>query len=234
MTVLDIVGEPLRVNGMARGKELEDQVRHLLEVVGLEVKYMKRYPHAFSGGQRQRIGVARALAPNPRLIIADEPVSALDVSIQAQILNLLQDLQSQFNLTYLFVSHDLSVIEHVSDRVAVMYVGKIVELAATDELFFNPKHPYTEALLSAIPNPDPDEKMKRILLSGEVANPANPPSGCYFHPRCKYAQTVCRESAPSWEEVAPEHFTLCHFSRQLSLAGVAQASASETSKPQRE
>ncbi len=220
MTILDIVGEPLLVNGIAKGKDLEDRVRELLRVVGLEVKYMKRYPHAFSGGQRQRIGVARALATNPQLIVADEPVSALDVSIQAQILNLLQDLQAQFNLTYLFISHDLSVIEHISDRVAVMYVGKIVELAETEELFLNPKHPYTEALLSAIPSPDPGKKMERILLSGEVANPANPPSGCYFHPRCKYAQAICKEEAPAWEEVRPEHFTRCHFARELELHGV--------------
>ncbi len=220
MTVLDIVGEPLLVNNIARGKDLENRVRELLKIVGLEVKYMKRYPHAFSGGQRQRIGVARALAMNPQLIVADEPVSALDVSIQAQILNLLQDLQAEFHLTYLFVSHDLSVIEHISDRVAVMYVGKIVELAETEELFLNPKHPYTEALLSAIPSSDPEHKMDRILLPGEVANPANPPSGCYFHPRCTYAQQVCRETAPSWDEVRPEHFTLCHFSRQLALQGV--------------
>ena len=220
MTVLDIVGEPLLVNKIAKGKELEDRVRELLKVVGLEVKYMKRYPHAFSGGQRQRIGVARALAPNPQLIVADEPVSALDVSIQAQILNLLQDLQAEFHLTYLFISHDLSVIEHISDRVAVMYVGKIVELAETEELFINPKHPYTEALLSAIPNPDPSKKMDRILLAGEVANPANPPSGCYFHPRCKYAQPICKDTAPVWEEVSTEHFALCHFAKQLTLTGV--------------
>jgi peptide/nickel transport system ATP-binding protein len=225
MTVLDIVGEPLSINNIAKGRELEERVRDLLTVVGLEVKYMKRYPHAFSGGQRQRIGVARALAPRPRLIVADEPVSALDVSIQAQILNLLQDLQQEFDLTYLFISHDLSVIEHVSDRVAVMYVGKLVELAETEALFLAPKHPYTEALLSAIPNTDPDRKMDRILLSGEVANPARPPSGCYFHPRCRYAQALCREKAPVWDEVAPEHFALCHFARELRLAGVEGAPA---------
>jgi peptide/nickel transport system ATP-binding protein len=224
MTVLDIVGEPLLVNHIASGRELEDRVKELLTVVGLEVKYMKRYPHAFSGGQRQRIGVARALAPKPRLIVADEPVSALDVSIQAQILNLLQDLQAEFNLTYLFISHDLSVIEHISDRVAVMYVGKIVELAETEALFLSPKHPYTEALLSAIPNTDPDRKMDRILLPGEVANPANPPPGCYFHPRCRHAQQICKETAPVWDEVAPEHYALCHFARQLSLQGVEDVS----------
>ncbi len=223
MTVLDIVSEPLVTNRIAKGRELEDRVRELLTVVGLEVKYMKRYPHAFSGGQRQRIGVARALAPHPRLIVADEPVSALDVSIQAQILNLLQDLQQEFNLTYLFISHDLSVIEHISDRVAVMYVGKIVELAETEALFLAPKHPYTEALLSAIPNTNPDRKMDRILLPGEVANPARPPSGCYFHPRCRFAQQLCREKAPAWDEVAPEHFALCHFARDLRLLGVEGA-----------
>ena len=225
MTVLDIVGEPLAINNIAKGRELEDRVRELLTVVGLEVKYMKRYPHAFSGGQRQRIGVARALAPHPRLIVADEPVSALDVSIQAQILNLLQDLQEEFNLTYLFISHDLSVIEHVSDRVAVMYVGKLVELAETEALFLEPKHPYTEALLSAIPDTNPDRKMDRILLPGEVANPARPPSGCYFHPRCRYAQQICRDKPPAWDEVAPEHFALCHFARELRLAGVEGAPA---------
>jgi peptide/nickel transport system ATP-binding protein len=223
MTVLDIVGEPLMMNGIAKGKELEDRVQELLQIVGLEPKYMKRYPHAFSGGQRQRIGVARALAPRPGLIVADEPVSALDVSIQAQILNLLQDLQGQFNLTYLFVSHDLSVVEHVSDRVAVMYVGRLVELAETEQLFLEPKHPYTEALLSAIPNPNPDRKMNRILLPGEVANPASPPPGCHFHPRCRYVKAICREQAPTWQEVAPEHFALCHFSRDLQLAGVDRA-----------
>jgi len=220
MTVLDIVGEPLAVNNIARGKELEDRVKEVLQVVGLEVKYMKRYPHAFSGGQRQRIGVARALAPRPQLIVADEPVSALDVSIQAQILNLLQQLQAQFHLTYLFISHDLSVIEHISDRVAVMYVGKIVELAETEELYLNPKHPYTEALLSAIPHTNPALRTERILLAGDVANPANPPPGCYFHPRCRCAQRICSEQAPTWEEVAPEHFALCHFARQLTLKGV--------------
>ncbi len=190
-------------------------------MVGLEVKYLKRYPHAFSGGQRQRIGIARALALNPKLVVADEPVSALDVSIKAQILNLLQDLQQQYRLTYLFVSHDLSVIEHISDRVAIMYVGKMAELAETEELFTHPRHPYTEALLSAHPKADPDVKMDRIILSGEVANPANPPSGCYFHPRCRYAKDVCKEKAPVWEEVGPQHFAACHFAKELSLRGVS-------------
>ena len=219
MTVLNIVGEPIRSNKIASGKELEDRVKELMAVVGLEVKHLRRYPHAFSGGQRQRIGIARALAANPKLIVADEPVSALDVSVQAQILNLLQDLQGEFHLTYLFVAHDLSVIEHISDRVAVMYVGKIAEMADTTELFSNPKHPYTEALLSAAPQPDPEQKMKRIILPGEVANPANPPSGCYFHPRCLYCRDICKQELPVWDEVAPGHFTACHFARELSLRG---------------
>ena len=211
MTVLDIIGEPLLVNKIARGKELQERVKDLVKVVGLNIKHLKRYPHAFSGGQRQRIGIARALAPNPKFVVADEPVSALDVSVQAQILNLLQDLQEEFNLTYLFVAHDLSVIEHISDRVAVMYVGKIVETAETEELFLNPHHPYTEALLSAVPQPDPRLKMERIILSGEVANPANPPSGCYFHPRCQYAKDLCRKENPKLKEINSEHYVSCHF-----------------------
>jgi len=222
MTVLDIIGEPLRVNKIAKGRELEEKVKDLVQRVGLNVKHLKRYPHAFSGGQRQRIGVARALAPHPKFIVADEPVSALDVSVQAQILNLLQDLQEEFDLTYLFISHDLSVVEHISDRVAVMYVGKIVEMAETEELFLNPKHPYTEALLSAVPKPDPRLKMEQIILAGEVANPANPPSGCYFHPRCRYAQDICEVEEPEWREVAPGHYVSCHFADELSLEGVPE------------
>ncbi len=220
MTVLDIVAEPLVASGLARGQELEDRVKELVKVVGLEVEHLKRYPHAFSGGQRQRIGIARALAPNPEFVVCDEAVSALDVSIQAQILNLLEDLQEEFNLTYLFIAHDLSVIEHISDRVGVMYVGKLVELAETHEVFGNPMHPYTEALLSAVPQPDPETQMDRIILPGEVANPADPPSGCYFHPRCLYAKDVCRQETPQWEESAPGHFTACHFAKELSLKGV--------------
>ena len=219
MTVLQIVGEPLVENKLMRGKELQDRVASLMEVVGLERKYLKRYPHAFSGGQRQRLGIARAIASNPKLIVADEPVSALDVSVQAQILNLLQDLQEQLQLTYLFVSHDLGVVEHICDRVSVMYVGRVVELARTDDLFTSPKHPYTEALLSAIPSLDPELKMERILLPGEVANPADPPPGCHFHPRCQYAQEICKTTTPAWEEVGPEHFSLCHFAKELSLRG---------------
>ncbi|MCP4395750.1 MAG: ATP-binding cassette domain-containing protein [bacterium] len=220
MTILDIVGEPLIYHKIAQGKALEDRVKELMDIVGLEIKHIKRYPHAFSGGQRQRIGIARALATNPKFVVADEAVSALDVSIQAQILNLLQDLQEEFHLTYLFIAHDLSVIQHISDRVAVMYVGKMVEMAATDALFIKPKHPYTEALLSAIPLPDPEVEMQRMTLPGEVANPANPPSGCYFHPRCVYAQGICHNETPRWEEVAPGHFAACHFAKKLDLKGV--------------
>ncbi|MBZ0302395.1 MAG: ABC transporter ATP-binding protein [Anaerolineae bacterium] len=219
MTVLDIIGEPLWAQGMPR-KELEDRVRELATLVGLNAGHLNRYPNAFSGGQRQRIGIARALATSPSLIVADEPVSALDVSIQAQILNLLQDLQQELNLTYLFIAHDLSVVEHIADRVAVMYVGRLVELSETEDLYVNPKHPYTEALLSAVPKPDPRLHEEPIILSGEVANPANPPSGCYFHPRCKYAQDVCKHETPPLQEVTPGHFAACHFSSELDLVGV--------------
>ena len=221
MTLLQTVSEPLIVNGVARGKEAEDQVAQLLRLVGLLPEHMHRFPHAFSGGQRQRIAVARALALRPQLIIADEPVSALDVSIQAQTLNLLQELQEQFNLSYLFISHDLSVVEHISDRVAVMYVGKLVEVADTEDLFHNPKHPYTEALLSSVPNPDPLAPKKRIVLAGEVPSPSNPPSGCYFHPRCRYAQDICAHEAPPLVNVTSGHQAACHFADQLSLTGVA-------------
>lgn len=220
MTLLQIVGEPLLVNRVARGKELEDRVAHLLKVVGLRPEYINRYPHAFSGGQRQRIGIARALALNPSFIMCDEPVSALDVSIQAQTLNLLQDLQEEFNLTYLFVAHDLSVIQHISDRVAVMYVGKMAEMADTEELFNNPKHPYTEALMSAVPKPDPRAERNRIVLSGEIADPANPPAGCYFNPRCRYAQDVCRNESPVLREISPNHLVSCHYADTLQLRGV--------------
>jgi peptide/nickel transport system ATP-binding protein len=190
--------------------------------VGLRPEYMRRYPHAFSGGQRQRIGLARALAPNPKFIVCDEPVSALDVSVQAQILNLLQDLQSDLGLTYLFVAHDLSVVAHISDRVAVMYVGKMVELAPTRELYSNPMHPYTEALMSAIPLPNPQKREKRVLLSGEVANPAHPPSGCYFHPRCTYCVDICKTDEPVLREVKPGHFVKCHRAEELNLLGVKE------------
>ena len=220
MTLLQIVGEPLLVNKIARGKILEERVAELLKVVGLRPEYMSRYPHAFSGGQRQRIGIARALALNPQLVICDEPVSALDVSIQAQTLNLLQDLQGEFGLTYLFISHDLSVVEHISDRVAVMYVGKLVESAGTDDLFTKPKHPYTEALLSAVPKPDPRLRGEPIELPGEVADPANPPTGCYFHPRCQYRVDRCETETPTLREMAPDHFVSCHRAEELHLEGV--------------
>ena len=220
-TVFDIVSEPLRINRMAAGKVLEDRVRTTLELVGLDVRYMKRFPHAFSGGQRQRIGIARALSINPQLIVCDEAVSALDVSVQAQILNLLKDLQDEFNLTYLFIAHDLSVVEHVSDDVAVMYVGKLVEQAPTQQLFARPRHPYTEALLSAIPRPDPDRPLPESGgIEGELPDPANPPPGCYFHPRCHYAEEICREQEPPLVEVAPGHTAACHFAEDLELQGL--------------
>jgi peptide/nickel transport system ATP-binding protein len=225
LQVLQIVGEPLIVNGLAHGRELEDRVAALLHRVGLRPEYLRRYPHAFSGGERQRIGIARALALNPRLVVADEAVSALDVSVRAQTLNLMQDLQREFRLTYLFVAHDLSVVQHVSDRVAVMYVGKLVELASTEELYFGPLHPYTEALMSAVPRPDPRGRRKgsRIRLEGDVADPAHPPAGCYFHPRCRYAQERCRSEAPALREARPGHFAACHFAGELGLRGVADA-----------
>jgi len=220
MTLLQIVGESLFVNKVARGHELQDRVAELLKVVGLRPEYMTRYPHAFSGGQRQRIGVARALALNPQLVICDEPVSALDVSIQAQTLNLLQDLQEEFDLTYLFISHDLSVVEHISDRVAVMYVGKLVEHAGTEELFTTPLHPYTEALMSSVPKPDPRWRTEPIVLPGDVADPANPPPGCYFHPRCSYAKDICAKEAPQLQELKTDHFVACHRAEELRLVGV--------------
>jgi peptide/nickel transport system ATP-binding protein len=220
MTLLDLVGEPLLVHGMRSRREREERVADLLRRVGLRPEYMRRFPHAFSGGERQRIGIARALALQPRLVVADEPVSALDVSVQAQILNLLFDLQDQFRLTYLFVAHDLSVVRYISDRVAVMYVGRIVELGETEQLFTAPKHPYTAALLSAVPEPDPRTRSKRIVLQGEVANPAAPPSGCYFHPRCPHAIDVCRTQAPAVQATSPGHLVACHRADELKLTGV--------------
>ena len=219
-TLLDIVAEPLVANGVGNRAERTARVAELLRLVGLRPEYMRRYPHAFSGGQRQRIGIARALALNPRLVVADEPVSALDVSVQAQILNLMLDLQQQLGLTYLFVAHDLSVVKHVSDRVAVMYVGQIVEMAETEPLFTAPRHPYTEALLSAVPKPDPRLRAQRIVLEGEVADAAHPPSGCYFHPRCSYAIERCRVETPALEPVVPGHFVACHRARELTLRGI--------------
>jgi peptide/nickel transport system ATP-binding protein len=221
MTLLDIVGEPLLVHGVGNPQERTDRVVELLRLVGLRPEYMRRYPHAFSGGQRQRIGIARALALNPRLIVADEPVSALDVSVQAQILNLLLELQEKLGLTILFVAHDLSVVKHISERVAVMYVGRIVETAPTEQLFSAPRHPYTEALLSAVPIPNPRLRSERIVLQGEVADPANPPAGCYFHPRCKYAEAICQAETPQQAEIAPGHFVRCHRASELTLRGVA-------------
>jgi peptide/nickel transport system ATP-binding protein len=221
LTLKHIVGEPLVVGKLAKGSELNDRVADLLRAVGLRPEVMDRYPHAFSGGQRQRIGIARALAPNPELIVCDEPVSALDVSVQAQVLNLLEDLQQEFSLTYLFIAHDLSVVKHISDRVAVMYVGKLVETAETNELYTRPLHPYTEALMSSVPKPDPRARSERLVLGGEVANPANPPPGCYFHPRCRYAQDICSQESPPLRELGDDHWVACHLAEELDLAGLA-------------
>ncbi len=212
MTVADIVGEPLDIHNLAKNKkERNNKVKEILENVGLGEEYMNRYPHEFSGGQRQRIGVARALAVDPKLIIADEPVSALDVSVQAQVVNLMQDLQKEFGLTYLFIAHDLSVVKHISDRVAVMYLGKIVELADKKELFRNPIHPYTQSLLSAIPEADPKKKKERIILEGDVPSPVDPPSGCRFHPRCPKAFDKCPVIEPEFKEYGDGHYAACHL-----------------------
>lgn len=220
MTVGTIIGEPLIAHRFAKGTELDDRVRELLNSVGLKPDHMKRYPHEFSGGQRQRIGIARALALGPRLVIADEPVSALDVSVQAQVINLLEDLQDQFGLTYLFISHDLSVVKFISTRIAVMYLGKIVELVETQTLFSSPRHPYTEALISAVPVPNPEYESQQIILRGDVPSSMNPPAGCHFHPRCLYAKDICRHEAPTLRLLEGEHYVACHFAETLNLHSV--------------
>jgi peptide/nickel transport system ATP-binding protein len=217
MTLLDNVGEPLLVNGVRNRKERTERVAELLRVVGLRPEFMHRFPHAFSGGQRQRIGIARALATNPRLVVADEPVSALDVSVQAQVLNLLLELQTSLRLTFLFVAHDLSVVRHIADRVAVMYVGQLVELAPTAVVFERPFHPYTAALMRAVPVPDPRVRNDDGILGGEVPSPAAPPAGCYFNPRCRFAEDRCRQEAPALREIVPGRFARCHFAGQLQL-----------------
>ena len=213
MTLLQIIGDPLIVNGINHRKEVEDRVTDLLRIVGLRPEYINHYPHAFSGGQLQRIGIARSLALNPHFLVCDEPVSALDVSIQAQILNLLQALQKQLKLTYLFISHDLSVVEHISNRVAVMYVGKLVENAPTREIFSRPRHPYTQVLIAAVHKLNPAERSSVVDLEGEVADPANPPSGCDFHPRCPLAVQRCQQDEPLLREISPEHFVACHLAQ---------------------
>jgi peptide/nickel transport system ATP-binding protein len=217
MTLFDNVGEPLLVNHMTNRNERMDRVAELLKLVGLRPEFMHRFPHAFSGGQRQRIGIARALSTNPRLVVADEPVSALDVSVQAQVLNLLLELRRRLGLTFLFVAHDLSVVRHISDRVAVMYVGQLVELAPTKSLFRRPLHPYSAALMRAVPVPDPRIPVGEVTLKGEVPSPAKPPSGCYFHPRCRFATDRCKSEAPALREPTPGHFVRCHYADELDL-----------------
>ncbi len=222
MTVMQIIAEPLVIHGMARGRQLVDRVRELMGQVGLDERYLNRYPHAFSGGQRQRIGIARALALHPTFVIADEPVSALDVSMQAQILNLLKQLQKRLKLTYLFIAHDLSVVRHFCDRVMVMYAGRIVETGTVEQLFTRPRHPYTEALLSSVPRPDPRRKSQRIVLTGEAADPARLPSGCAFHPRCRFTATRCREQIPTLQSDGHAWPTACHLADEIDLQGVEE------------
>jgi peptide/nickel transport system ATP-binding protein len=224
MTVYDIITEPLVIHNKI-APDTEDYVVNLLERVGLRGEHVRRYPHEFSGGQRQRIGIARSLALNPQLIICDEPVSALDVSVQAQTLNLMNDLKADFNLAYIFVAHDLSVVQHISDRIAVMYVGRIAEVADSLILFNNPLHPYTEALMSSVPRPNPRVKKERIIMEGDVADPGNPPPGCLFHPRCRYVQERCKTEVPELRELKPDHFVSCHFAEELELKGVAEIAA---------
>jgi peptide/nickel transport system ATP-binding protein len=221
MTVGDIIAEPLLVNGVTQRSEVDDRVRDVARRCHINLDYLQRYPHAFSGGERQRVGLARALVLQPEFVVCDEPVSALDVSIQADILNLLQDLQAEFGLTFLFIAHDLSVVEHMSNRVAVMYLGRLVELAPTQALYRQPLHPYTEALMAAIPVADPSQVMQPVVLTGEIPNPANPPSGCHFHPRCRYATENCAIEKPAWREVSTGHFVACHRTEELHLSGVA-------------
>ncbi len=220
MTVLDIIKEPLKANYPKMPKaEMDQKAKQMAEKVGLNPTYLMRYPHAFSGGQRQRIGIARALVVEPQIIVCDEAVSALDVSIQAQVINLLRDLQKDLNLTYLFISHDLSVVEHISDKVGVMYLGRLIEFGETEALFEKPLHPYTEALLSAVPVADPTIQMERIPLKGEIPNPANPPSGCYFHTRCRYCTEKCKQETPQYVQMEPGHFVACHYAEELKLRG---------------
>ncbi len=230
--ISDSVGEALRVHGMKDAKERRRRVREVMRLVGLSEDHMRRYPHEFSGGQRQRIGIARALILRPKFVVCDEPVSALDVSIQAQVLNLLRSLQREFGLTYLFIAHNMSVVEHISDRVAVMYLGKLAELANRRDLYDNPLHPYTRALLSAIPVPDPDRKVERTILSGDVPSPLNPPGGCRFHPRCPIAQQDCSVNEPEFRELVPEHWVACHYAERFVKAGGAATVSAENVSPE--